>query len=441
MSRTEERLADALGAAARAVRDDTLRPLLVPARRRRRPTLVVSLAAAAAMLLVVGLAVATTRYLPGQRAPSPATAPPAYYVEVGVNGGPPVVRSTATGAQTATVRIPSSSMGYVVTSTANGTFFTATIGSNSEGVVIYRFRLSAAGQVIGLSRVRDGTLAGRQWSNGRWLIGAFAASPTGSQLAIAMASNAAAGVTGNLGLSSCRTAGQCASPNFLVAVNDQIDVLNTRTGRTNVWQGGIAAGYTFTVVGLSWTSNGNELVYYGQWCPNGSTEMPKSAGTATCGAATGSGTGIDGMKAEVWALDPARPGGKLTSGHRLFKAPATYPYLAQAVISPDGKTIIAMVLTGPRRGTSAHGDLAVEQISVPAGRRLSVTYTRALNVNGSDYLAPVALSADGSGQNWLLSGVFCPLTAACTTGFNGWIDRGRLVPLQPAGQAVFSEAW
>jgi hypothetical protein len=109
------------------------------------------------------------------------------------------------------------------------------------------------------------------------------------------------------------------------------------------------------------------------------------------------------------------------------------------VISPDGKTIIAMAVSGSRRGTSA--DLAVEQISVPAGRRLSVAYTRALNVNGGDYLAPVALSADGSGQNWLLSGAFCTLTGGCSAGFNGWVDRGRLVPLQPAGQAVYSEAW
>jgi len=429
MSRTEERLADALGAAARAVRDDTLRPLLVPARRRRHPGLVASLAGAAAVLLVVTVAVTTARYLPGQRVPSPATAPPAYYVAAGFDGGPPVVRSTATGARTATVGIPGTYQGYAVSSAANGTFFAAAIGSRSEGVVIYRFRLSAAGLVLGLSRVPDGALANKKWSDGGWSIGAFAASPSGSQLAIAMASGSAAGISGSFSLSACHASGECASPNFLLAVDDQIDVLNVGTGRTSVWQGGTGPGYTFAVIGLSWTGNGDELVYYGQWCPNGGNGLPASAGTASCGAATGSATGIPGMKAEVWALDAARPGGRLDSGHLLYRVPATFPYLAQVVISPDGKTITAVALTGPARGRSAR--LVVEQISVPSGRRLSVAYTRDLDVSGSKYLAPVNLSADGSGQHWLLSGTFCTLLT-CSAGFNGWIDGGRLVPLQPA---------
>jgi hypothetical protein len=445
MTRTEERLADALGAAARAVRDDTLRPLLVPARRRSHRSLAVSLAAAAAVLLVAGLAVTTTRYLPQQRVPSPATAPPAYYVTAGYNGGPPVVRSTVTGARTATVRVPRTDLGYAISSTANGIFFAAAIGSGSEGVVIYRFRLSAAGQVLGLSRVRDGALANKQWSDYQWSIGAFAASPSGSRLAVALASNDDAGINGSFNLSNCHTAGQCASPDFLATANDQIDVLDTVTGKTAVWQGGTGRGYTFAVIGLSWTS-GNELVYYGQWCPNGGTELPASDGPASCGAATGSATGIPGMKAEVWALDPARPGGKLNSGRLLFQAPATYPYLAQAVISPDGKTITVAALTSSPGGRSADRDLAVEQISVPSGKRLSIAYTRALDVKGGDFLAPVTLSADGPGQHWLLSGAFCTLTdPTCPASFNGWIDRGRLVTLQPAGLdaegGVDIEAW
>jgi hypothetical protein len=440
MSRTEERLADALGAAARAVRDDTLRPLLVPARRRRHSSLVVSLAAAAALLLVVGLAVAAARYLPSP-GPTPATAMPPYYVQA-VNGNAPVVRSTTTGAETATVRVPSSTGVYVVTSAANGTFFTATIGSNSKGVVIYRFRLSAAGQVIGLSPVPDGTLAGRQWSNGEWNIGAFAASPSGSRLAIALASNSAAGMSGSPDLSSCRTAGECASPDFLLAADDQIDVINTRTGKTSVWQGGTGRGYTFAVIGLSWTGSGSELVYYGQWCPNGASSMPAGM-LSSCGAASESGPGIDGMKEEIWALDPASPGGRLTSGRLLFQTPASYPYLAQAVISPDGKTITAVALTGPAGGRSAGPHLTVEQISVPTGKRLSVAYTRDLDTSGGDYLAPVTLSPDGSGQHWLLNGTFCTVTGGCAAGFNGWVDHGRLVPLLPgdADGGVNSEAW
>jgi hypothetical protein len=420
MTRTEERLADALGAAARAVRDDTLRPLLIPARRRRHRSLAVSLAAAAAVLLVAGLAVATTRYLPGHgQTPSPATAPPLYYVEAGLGGGPPVVRSTTTGAKTATVRVPGALAPYVVTAAAHGTFFT--VAGGSSGLVIYRFRLSAGGLVEGLSRVRAGGHLGGQWS-----IGAFAASPDGSQLAIALLP-ANGGAFVGLSPSGCGNTASCASSQALSSGQDeQIDVLNTRTGAASVWKGGTGNGYSFTVTNLSWTSSGNELVYYGEWCPDGGGGMFEACAV---------GTGTGGAKAEVWALDPTLRGGKLTSGRRLFQLSAAYPYLPQAVISPDGQSITAVAVTGPSSGTD---HLAVEQISVPSGRRLSVAYTR--DVDGSS-LGSVTLSPDGSGQNWLLSGTICTPTGKCSGGFNGWIDRGRLIPLQPAREAILSEAW
>ena len=62
MTATEDRLREALAAAAGTVREDTLRPLAVPERRGRRwPRLLAPLAAAAAVLLIVGVEVGIGR--------------------------------------------------------------------------------------------------------------------------------------------------------------------------------------------------------------------------------------------------------------------------------------------------------------------------------------------------------------------------------------------
>ncbi len=58
MTRTEDRLTDALTAAARAVPQETLRPLIAPPARRRQPAWLAPAAAALGIVLVVGVALA-----------------------------------------------------------------------------------------------------------------------------------------------------------------------------------------------------------------------------------------------------------------------------------------------------------------------------------------------------------------------------------------------
>ena len=78
MTRTEERLRDALGAAAAQVRDDRLRPLPAPETRPRRPALrrhmgwLGPAAAAISVLLIVALALTLT-------GPSHKPTPPVSY--------------------------------------------------------------------------------------------------------------------------------------------------------------------------------------------------------------------------------------------------------------------------------------------------------------------------------------------------------------------------
>jgi hypothetical protein len=422
MTRTEERLTDALGAAARALREDTLHPLQVPERGRHRLAWIAPVAAAASVFLVVGLGVALAGHLPGSGpangSPGVVMAPNRYYIEGNLDGGRPVVRSTATGSVTATVPAPqpASAPGYeIVASARNGLFFMVAFAPALRGQRIYRFHVTGSGRVSGFSPVPGGVLGG-----GEWAAHAIAASPDGSQVAVSFSFLGSTGYCGGAGLPSCASAN---------VHQDYIDVINVATGAKSVWRGGLTEpASSLSIANLSWTGDGRELVFLGQWCgPGGNAE--------TCGG-----------KWQVWALDPASGGGQLDSGRILLRQSARYREIAQALISPDGSTITAVVLTGPVVGNadisgSVPANLSVDQISAATGRLLRVLYRRDLGdtsgVNGVP--DPLALMPDATGQHWMLNGGIC--SGHCDTGFNGWIDHGQLVPLQPTDGRLAAEAW
>jgi hypothetical protein len=397
---TENRLTDALAAAARAVPAETLRPLTVPrarrrARRRAWLPWLAPLAAAAGVALVIGLATALTSRTPGPPAAA-AAAPPRYYVDMD-DQGTTVVRATATGAITATLPDPYGAAGGAppIANADHRTFFVGYLTHHKE--IIYRFRLTGSGKVSGFAPVKGGTLVNAQNND------AMAASPDGSRLAVAVNSN----------------------PQF----PDEIIVIDLRTGARTVWQGGMNRPRlkAFSISGLSWTAGGQELVFSAQWCA-----QADALGKQVCDA--------PGMMprqrrdAEVWALDPGSAGGKLNSGRLLLRQSPRYPYLAGAVISRDGSALTALVLSGPER-TTVPSRLSVVRISVADGRQQRVLYRRATGPTFSWNLSP-----DSSGRFWLLDG--SPLIGAVGEhGFNGWIAGGRLVPLLPVGGDTFGETW
>jgi hypothetical protein len=195
---------------------------------------------------------------------------------------------------------------------------------------------------------------------------------------------------------------------------------------------------SFSVVNLSWTGNSRELAFLGQFCPDGVN------GTEYCVAGTGTG----GRTTEVWALNnPASRGGPLDSGRLLLSQSPSSPYIAQALIGPNGSLITAAVLTGPVTSTEAAAsrvteELFVEQIAVSTGKPLRVLYRQEMGRTTEVNNDPdrLTLAADGAGQ-YLLGGGMCTSNGGCSGGFNGWIDGGRLVPLQPGDGSIFSEAW
>ena len=161
MTRTEDRLADALGVAADAVRADTLRPLVAPSPRRARPAWLAPAAAAASIVVLAGLVATGTAVFgtgAGKRAappPVPAAARaavPRYYVEADLDRRI-TVRSTATSRVTSTlpIRGPLPIGLGAVASAGHGLFFAAGVSrraARSSGCA--GAELNVAGQVTGL---------------------------------------------------------------------------------------------------------------------------------------------------------------------------------------------------------------------------------------------------------------------------------------------------
>lgn len=407
MTRTLDRLTDAMAAAGDTVQDATLRPLIRREGGRRLPRWVAPVAAAAAVALVIGAAAALSgrQSGPGQPAASSVIAPHRFYVESAL-GDVTVVRSTATGAVTATLPIPYRIADPpVVAAGPGGVFYVAAFVRGASGERIYRFRLTSTGHVSGFSPLPGGLLGAGQMAD------SMAASPSGSLLAFGLAA----------------TDGHNPPA-------DQLVVINTVTGAKTTWRGGVAKpGFKWLkIASLSWTGDGRKLVVLGQWTRTDSGFYSE--------------TGPAGRVAEVREIDLASGGGRVSAGRLLLRQSAQFPYIAQALISPDGSTITALVLKGGAVGSKQISgtypeDMLVEQISAATGRQLSVLYRRHLGDTGEINGAadPLALSADATGRNLMLNAGICNLR--CTNGFNGWIRGGRLIPLRPADGRLASETW
>jgi hypothetical protein len=347
---------------------------------------------------------------------------PRYYVETGLTGGRPVVRSTATGAVTSTVPVPgvANAPGYALaTADDNGAFFVAAFPPGHQGERLYTFRLTQAGQVTGFAAVPVGKLASRQWA-----ADALAVSPDGSRIAVGMSFAGPTGPCGGQGERACPR----ARPDYVMAID-------LTTGARTVWRWGrTPVEHGFSVESLSWTNDDRKLVLLGQWC-------------ATVGQSTQ--TCSHGRVTEVRALYPAAGDGSVGGGRGLLYQPSSSAYIVQALISPDGTSVTAVVLRGHIVGNSQISgtvpqDLSVQRISVVAGhigQVLGVLYQRRLGDTSEVNTAPdfLALSQDASGQYFMLNIGLC--VGSCTDGANGWIHDGRLVPLQPADGREADQAW
>jgi hypothetical protein len=419
MTRTEQRLADALLARAAAVQDDKLRPFPAlepgPERRPRRGAAwrswLVPAAAAASVALVIGLGVAVTGgpVRTGQSIGAPGRAEgtvagfPKYFVEFvsGRSGPDPEIRSVSTGSVIAVLpsvpAVPGWSLQLDTAAAApdGRTFYfdydavRVVKSSVTRQLWIYRVSITASGSAGPLTRIKGGEISGDAALDTG---GSMAVSPDGSRLALTTADT-------TVRLSSNRQGWP-----------DKVIVVDLRTGLRSVWQGGLyRSGLTFTIGDISWTANGNSLVFLALWCAD-----PEDM--SVCGGTPGPDEYRD---TQVRSLSVGTGGGTLDRSAVLLTQSARYPVIASVTAGPGAGELTVVVLSGQPESGGAWPEVAVDRFSTASGALLGVAY-HATAVGDERQANGVVISADPSGR-YQLFGYAGPAGL-----YTGWIGSGRL---------------
>jgi hypothetical protein len=410
VTRTEDRLQDALSALAGQVRDERLRPLPAPARdqdrdprRQARNAWLIPAAAAASVLLIIAVVVAVTRHAAESRTQQTTSqvAMPSYFVHwVGFGpSGRIQVRSVSTRALIATVPPPKSPIAdaldveAVAAAPDDRTFYVeyglVTPNLTGRQIWIFSFSLAGSGSVTPQTMIKGGPITNSLPGQPAW--GNLAVSPDGTKLAFA--ANSIDRVT-------------ALSP----AYSDKIIVIDLLTGQRTQWQGGLfRTGKQFSIPDLSWSADGRSLIFLGQWCdPPGPT--------ASCSGGSAPGAYRD---AQVWSLSVATGGGSLTRGRVLLRQSVRFPFIAQALGGPGGSDLTVAV-PSDRLANGNWRVLTVEDVSAATGTVLHVDYGLSLGRGQGRSPQQVWLTADPSGQHLLVS-------YAVDGGFIiGWIGHGAL---------------
>ena len=411
----ENLLREELQHEAQKVQPELLRPLQVPTRQPSwRPRLLPFAAAAAvtavitAGALVAGL---TAAHKPAAHKPAVSGSAPAglprFYVTTssgpGGRGIQAVVRASASGQVTGTVRVPSAlpvewadSGGTFVTAAADDRSFIIGVQGGQAPTKIgldlrlFRFAISAAGKPGHLTELAPAPMH-NQTTEG------IALSPDGKLLAVSLMNNSA----GN------------SSPT--------IQVLNLATGATRTWTAP-TRNYPYLIGPPSW-ADGSRLIAF-TWLR--STQ-----------------SGLMSAPRGIRLLDTTAPGDNLVTGTVIVpsgKVPGGS--IVSALITPDGRDVIVVTwrdLTPHAKTHTVVVQFAELQASTGRLVRLLRTQTERYDfehvITVEDSLGVLSLSSQG--RYALVQG----------TQF-GWLDvggpdPGRFTPLPavPAGQYVNFAAW
>ena len=138
---------------------------------------------------------------------------------------------------------------------------------------------------------------------------------------------------------------------------------------------------------------------------------------------------------QVWSLSTATRGGALNSGELLLTQFARYPAIVQALASPGGSDITAVVMSGRAYASGAWQNLAIDHISAARGSLLGVDYHQN-NVPVAEGMAEeIGLTADSSGRYVLLT------YPGPGENHIGWIGGGKFHPLPFAHYDGAAVAW
>ena len=411
----ENLLREELQHEAQKVQPELLRPLQVPTRRPSwRPRLLPFTAAAAVIAVitagafVAGLAAAhkPAAHKPVVSGSAPASLPRFYVTTSSSPGGrgiQAVVRTSASGQVTGTVRVPSAlpvewadSGGTFVTAAADDRSFIIGVQGGQEptknglDLRLFRFAISAAGKPGHLTELAPAPMRNETTEG-------IALSPDGKLLAVSLMSNSA----GN------------SSPT--------IQVLNLATGATRTWTAP-TRNYPYLIGPPSW-ADGSRLIAF-TWLR--STQ-----------------SGLMAAPRGIRLLDITAPGDNLLAGTVIVpRGVVAGGSIVSGLITPDGRDVMVVTwrdLTPHAKTHTVVVQFAKLQASTGRLVRLLRTQTERYDfehvITVEDSLGVLSLSSQG--RYALVQG----------TQF-GWLDvdgpdPGRFTPLPavPAGQYVNFAAW
>ena len=350
------------------VQPEQLRPLRVPVRPPRRGLRLVQVAAGAAVLAiaVAALAVGTAAgHRPAGTATRSHVTIPRYYVAISQNVSSlqAVVRDSANGRITGAVTVPSADRPGVaaVTAAADGrSFIVGAYGGGPAGSSSYRLfllRVSASGRPAPLSELLDIPLPVQGPS-----VEGIALSPDGASLAISL---------------------QYTEPSMDFIPYGGIEVVDLATRATRTWTAP-HDDYFYWPGPPSW--DGDTMIAFTWWHSIGPQGF------------------IDASSTQVRELDTATAGSNLMDSLVIVPAGAVRGDIESALITPDGRDIIASTYrdsaaSGGQRGTVV---AQIVELTPGTGRLIRVLRTQAVRyaepnqpatLNASSQL--LALDADG----------------------------------------------
>ncbi len=410
----ENLLREELQHEAQKVQPELLGPLQVPTRRPSwRPRLLPFTAAAAviavitASTLVAGL---TAAHKPAVRKPavsgSARASLPRFYVTTssspGGRGIQAVVRASASGQVTGTVRVPSALP--VEWADSGGTFVTAAADDRSfiigvQGgqaptklgldLRLFRFAISDAGKPGHLTELAPAPMRNETTEG-------IALSPDGKLLAVSLQND--------------------SSPDAVGA----IQVLNLATGATRTWT---APAHSVYIPGPPSWADGSRVIAF-TWLR--STQ-----------------SGLMSAPRGIRLLDTAAPGDNLVAGTVIVpRGMVAAGSIVSALITPDGRDVIVVTWRDLTPQASTHTVIVqFAEIQAATGRLVRLLYTRTEPYGEVPFITLQdslgVLSLGSQGRYALVQGIQF-----------GWLDvggpdSGRFTPLPavPAGQYVNFAAW
>jgi hypothetical protein len=386
MTRTEQRLLDAMRAKTSAVRDDALRPLTEPSKERSREhrgwlAPLAPLAAAVAVALVAVLAVTLTgsqhsSTSSGPAVPAPAAVQPSrpqFFTEV--FGNYLQVRSVATGKVIGKLPMTEQELAvsWGIAAAPDGrTFYLVRSPSSSTRPVIYSFQVTGNDTVTPLRYVASGPSGDTGDVRGQGPV----VSPDGTELALGM--HTVAGYYDE---------------------TDTIVVFDLRTGAYHLWRGGLprtVKGVSLNIWDLSWSGT-RRLDFISTWCTN--------VKWLYCGSGS----------AQVRELTVG-PDGSSLAGSTVLIDLARFPDITDMVADQQGHLVI-MQVSG--QGKTPYGvplKVSIDRVAAAGGAELRMLYRRIIPQEPG-FAGPII--ADPSGQYLM---VWLP-------GRSGWLHDGTLHPL------------